>query len=192
MSMRPGHRTFLRQWRLCACVLIAAGGLIAARHAQASESADAASEFKSVDQDAQALKKQLIDLNRDLFRLEEELLYPASTQVAVFLSVDVGTFFALDSVTLKVDDKEVANYLYTEREVKALHRGGVQKLYLGNLKAGDHEIVATFVGKGPHERDYRRGTSVRFEKTLGAKYLELRISDRVASLQPEFVVRQWE
>jgi hypothetical protein len=149
-------------------------------------------ESQRVDQDVQTLKKELIELNRDLFRLEEELLYPASTQVAVFLSVDVGTFFALDAVTLKVDDKEVANYLYTEREVQALHRGGVQKLYLGNLKAGEHELVALFTGKGPHDRDYRRGTTLRFEKTVGAKYVELRISDREASLQPEFVVRQWE
>jgi hypothetical protein len=112
--------------------------------------------------------------------------------VAVFLSLNVGTFFALDSVTVKVDDKEVANYLYTEREVQALHRGGVQKLYLGNLKSGPHELVAFFTGKGPHDRDYRRGTSVSFEKAVGAKYVELRISDREASLQPEFVVRQWE
>jgi hypothetical protein len=94
--------------------------------------------------------------------------------------------------TLKVDDKEVANYLYTDREVQALHRGGVQKLYLGNLKAGSHEIVAFFTGKGPHERDYRRGTTLKVDKTVGAKYVELRISDREASLQPEFVVRQWE
>lgn len=180
-----------RRWRLCACALLVAGGLLNAARAPASEPATSG-ELKSVDQDVQVLKKQLVDLNRDLFRLEEELLYPASTQVAVFLSVDVGTFFGLDSVTLKLDDKEVANYLYTEREVKALHRGGVQKLYLGNLKAGEHEIVATFIGKGPHDRDYRRGTTIKFEKSLGAKYLELRISDREASLQPEFVVRQWE
>jgi hypothetical protein len=158
----------------------------------AARADDGSAELKAVDQDVQALKKQLIELNRDLFKLEEELLYPASTQVAVFLSVDVGTFFALDSVTLKVDDKEVTNYLYTDREVQALHRGGVQKLYLGNLKAGEHEIVAFFTGKGPHERDYRRGTTVRFDKAVGAKYVELRISDREASLQPEFVVRQWE
>lgn len=154
--------------------------------------AEPAPDMRSVDQDVQSLKKQLVDLNRDLFRLEEEILYPASTQVAVFLSVDVGTFFALDSVTLKLDDKEVANYLYTEREVQALHRGGVQKLYLGNMKAGEHEIVAFFSGKGPHERDYRRGTTLKFEKAIGAKYVELRISDRETSLQPEFVVRQWE
>jgi hypothetical protein len=154
--------------------------------------AEPAAEFKSVDQDVQTLKKQLVDLNKDLFKLEEELLYPASTQVAVFLSVDVGTFFGLDSVTLKLDDTEVANYLYTEREVQALHRGGVQRLYLGNLKAGEHELVAFFTGRGPHERDYRRGATLRIEKEVGAKYVELKISDRVASLQPEFVVKVWE
>ncbi len=152
--------------------------LIAARAPARAGAAEPAAEFKSVDQDVQTLKKQLVDLNRDLFKLEEELLYPASTQVAVFLSVDVGTFFALDSVTLKLDDKEVTNYLYTEREVQALHRGGVQRLYLGNLKAGDHELVAFFTGKGPHERDYRRGTTLRFDKAVGAKYIELKISDR--------------
>ena len=176
-----------------ASLVLLAGGALAARDAHSAEvAADPAAELRAVDQDVQDLKKQLVDLNRDLFKLEEEILYPASTQVAVFLSVNVGTFFALDSVTVKVDDKEVANYLYTEREVQALHRGGVQKLYLGNLKSGQHELVAFFTGKGPHDRDYRRGTSVTFDKTVGAKYVELRISDREASLQPEFVVRQWE
>ena len=181
-------RARLRRFACTGAFLIAGLALLTGR-AWATGSSP---EPRTVDQDVQALKKELVDLNRDLFRLEEELLYPASTQVAVFLSVNLGTFFALDSVTLKVDDKEVANYLYTDREVQALHRGGVQKLYLGNLKAGSHEIVAFFTGKGPHERDYRRGTTVKFDKAVGAKYVELRISDREASLQPEFVVRQWE
>jgi len=177
---------------IASLVLVAGGALVARGAISAEIAADPAAELRAVDQDVQELKKQLVDLNRDLFKLEEEILYPASTQVAVFLSVNVGTFFALDSVTVKVDDKEVANHLYTEREVQALHRGGVQKLYLGNLKSGPHELVAFFTGKGPHGRDYRRGTSVTFEKTVGAKYVELRISDREAALQPDFVVRQWE
>ena len=177
---------------IASIVILAAGALVARDASSAEVAADPVAEVRAVDKDVQDLKKQLVDLNRDLFKLEEEILYPASTQVAVFLSLNVGTFFALDSVTVKVDDKEVANYLYPEREVEALHRGGVQKLYLGNLKSGPHELVAFFTGKGPHDRDYRRGTSVSFEKAVGAKYVELRISDREASLQPEFVVRQWE
>jgi hypothetical protein len=182
------HRFIIRASH-AALVGVLLGAALAA--SAASDAAPAAASA-TVDQDVQALKKQLVDLNKDLFKLEEELLYPSSTQVAVFLSVDVGAFFALDSVTLKVDDKEVTNYLYTEREVQALHRGGVQRLYLGNLKAGEHELVAFFTGKGPHERDYRRGTTLRIEKGVGASYVELKISDQAASLQPEFVVKVWE
>ncbi len=151
-----------------------------------------ASDFKSLDGEVQGLKKEVLDLNRDLFLLEEELLFPANTQVAVFLSMDVGTFFELDSVQIKLDDKEVTNYLYTEREVEALNRGGVHRIYLGNLKVGKHELVAFFTGKGPHERDYKRGATLSFEKGVGAKYLELRISDRQSKQQPEFVVKEWE
>ncbi len=145
-----------------------------------------------LDAEVQSLRREVVDLNRDLFMLEEDLLFPASTQVAVFVSMDVGTFFAVDSVQLKVDDKEVANYLYTEREQEALKRGGVQRLWLGNLKAGEHEVTAFFTGQGPHERDYKRGTTLTVEKGVGAKYVELRISDKVSKLQPEFVVKVWE
>ena len=148
--------------------------------------------FKTLDQEVQGVQKNVISLNKDLFVLEENLLFPANTQVAVYLSMDVGTFFALDSVTLKIDNKEVANYLYTSREVKALLKGGVQRLYLGNQKIGKHELVAFFVGKGPHGLDYRRGAAITFDKGIGAKYLELKITDRVPKHQPEFVIKDWE
>ena len=75
--------------------------------------------FKTLDGQVQSLKQEVIELNRDLLVLEEELLFPATTQVAVFLSMDVGKFFQLDSVQLKIDDKVVANYLYTDRELAA-------------------------------------------------------------------------
>ena len=146
----------------------------------------------SVDVEVQDLKSAVLDLNRELFMLEEELLYPANTQIAVFLSLDTGEFFALDAVQLKIDGKEVSNYLYTEREVQALHRGGVQRLFLGNLKTGKHEIVAFFTGIGPNGRDYRRGATLELEKGIGAKFVELKISDRVSAQQPEFVVAEWE
>jgi hypothetical protein len=95
-------------------------------------------------------------------------------------------------VQIKLDDKVVAAYLYTPLEVQALHRGGVQRVYLGNLKAGPHEIVAFFTGKGPHERDYKRGTTVRFDKTTDPKYIELQIKDDQQKLQPDFVVKIWQ
>ena len=158
----------------------------------AGSAAEAPVDRSALDAEVQSLRREVVDLNRDLFMLEEDLLFPASTQVAVFVSMDVGTFFAIDSVQLKVDDKEVANYLYTEREQEALKRGGVQRLWLGNLKAGEHEVTAFFTGQGPHARDYKRGTTLTVEKGIGAKYLELRVSDKASKLQPEFVVKVWE
>jgi hypothetical protein len=155
--------------------------------------ADAPStDTRALDEEIQTLKKEVVDLNRELFMLEEELLFPANTQLAVFLSMDVGEFFALDSVQVQIDRKEVANYLYTPREAEALMKGGVHRLYLGNLKVGEHELVAFFTGKGPNERDYRRGATVKFEKGIGAKYLELKINDRERRAQPEFEVKDWE
>jgi len=151
-----------------------------------------AGDFKSLDQDVQSLKKEVLDLNRELFTLEEELLFPANTQVAVFVSMDVGVFFGLDTLTLKIDDKEVANYLYTEREAQALLKGGVQRVYLGNLKVGSHELVAFFTGRGPNQRDYKRGATLNFEKGVGAKYMELKITDKQIREQPEFAIKEWE
>jgi hypothetical protein len=157
-----------------------------------SGSAETPIDTRGLDEEIQGLKKDVVDLNKDLFVLEEELLFPANTQVAVFVSMDVGAFFALDNVTLKIDQKEVANYLYTPREAEALLKGGVQRLYLGNLKVGEHELVAFFTGKGPNERDYRRGATLKFEKGIGAKYLELKINDRQRKHQPEFEIKDWE
>ena len=152
----------------------------------------AAPDTRALDEEIQAIKKDVVDLNRDLFVLEEELLFPANTQVAVFLSMDVGAFFALDTVELRMDDKQVTKYLYTPREAEALLKGGVQRLYLGNLRVGNHELVALFTGKGPNGQDYSRGATVKFEKSVGAKYLELKISDRQRKQQPEFEIRDWE
>jgi len=167
--------------------------------AQAAESAPAPAAAASapaapagLDDRIQDAKADVIGLNRDLLVLEEELLFPASTQVALFVSMDVGVMFSLDSVQIQLDDKVVANYLYTPLEVAALHRGGVQRVYLGNLKAGEHRIVAFFTGKGPHERDYKRGTTLKFDKGTEPKYIELQIKDSQAKLQPEFDVKVWQ
>jgi hypothetical protein len=164
----------------------------APKTATAGSKQNKGSATRTLDERVQALKKDVKALNRDLFILEEELLFPSSTQVAVFLSIDVGEFFRLDSVQLKIDDKIVANHLYTKRELGALKRGGVQRLYIGNVKSGEHELIATFRGPGPNNREYRRGTTMKFKKGSAAKFMELKIVDATKKLQPEFVVKEWE
>ncbi|WP_199271636.1 hypothetical protein [Paraglaciecola sp. L3A3] len=132
------------------------------------------------------LKKEIIALNRDLFILEEDLLFPSSTQLAVYLSIDVGTYFQLDSVELKIGDKTVTHYLYTQKQIDALHRGGVQKLYIGNIAQGEHEISAFFHGLGPEKRPYKRGVVLSVDKDEDPKAIELQIRDSNLKLQPKF------
>ena len=150
-----------------------------------------AADTDSLEREIQDIKQLALELNRDLFILEEELLFPANTRLAVFLSLDVGEFFALDAVKLSVNGDVVSHYLYTDRQLDALRRGGVHRLYMGNLKAGEHEVVAVFTGRGPRGRDYRRATQLVLEKGGQARHLELKIVDSEAQQQPEFVIREW-
>ena len=115
------------------------------------------------------------------------MLFPSSTQVAVYLSLDVGTYFGLDSVELRIDDELATHYLYTERQVSALERGGVQRLYLGNINQGKHQLTAFFVGIGPENRPYKRAVSLTFDKSEEPQAIELTISDSSSKHQPEFM-----
>ena len=153
---------------------------------------EAALEEGSLDAEIEALKKEVLSLNRDLFILEEDLLFPSNTQFSIFLSIDSGALFNLDSVQLKVNDKNIANHLYTQRELAALKRGGVQRLYIGNLPSGKHEIIAIYTEIGHKGRDYRRGESVVIEKTTEPQFVEFMIADDTAKEQPQFNVRVWE
>ncbi len=164
--------------------------------AEAPSSATEAMPTESVQQPAvapqvEALKESVLTLNRDLLILEEELLYPPSNQIAVYLSMDIGQFFSLDAVKVEINNKLVASELYTDKQVNALFRGGVQRLYVGNLKAGEHEISAFFTGRGP-QQDYKRGAKLVVSKTQSPLVLELKIIDSSTQLQPTFAIKEWK
>ncbi len=163
---------------------------------ETSETQAAAAEPKVDDKRTTAekledLKSEVLAVNRDLFILEEDLLFPASTQLAVYFSVDIGQFFSLDNIKVKIDDKQVSHYLYTNKDVKALHRGAVQKLHLDNISTGEHELVAILIGQGPRNREYRQAVSFKFEKGTEAKALEIKLRDDTGKLQPKLSVVEW-
>lgn len=141
--------------------------------------------------DIQDLKQSVVALNKDLRVLEEALLFPANTQLSVFLSVDVGKYFRLEGVKLKVDNETVTSYLYSDQEREALAKGGMHRLHLGNVGPGEHTVSAFFIGAGPNGREYKRGTTLTVTKDSGPKYVELSIDDSEARQQPEFSVREW-
>jgi len=138
------------------------------------------------------LKNDIIKLNRDLLILEEDLLFPASTQTAVFLSIDGSGLFQLDSAKVAIDKKPVGHHLYTEKEIAALSRGAVQRLFTGNVSNGKHELVIVLSGIGPKGRDYKRAAQLEFDKGTAAQYIELKIEANPSNLQPDFTFKIWQ
>jgi hypothetical protein len=147
-------------------------------------------QIKSLDEQVQDVKKDVLNLSAELARLEEKLLFPSNTQVSLFISMHEGDDFRLDSVQLKLDNKVVAQHLYSFRELEALHMGGVQRLYLGNIKTGEHELVISYAGKAPAGGEYKRSGIYRVNKDVGPKFVEIKIAGP-ESTEQDIQFRDW-
>ena len=111
--------------------------------------ADAASKeaMKSLDEQVQEIKSDVLAIGAELSLLEEKLLYPSNTQVAVFVSLAEGESFRLDSLGIQIDGEPVARHVYSFKELEALHKGGVQRIYTGNIATGEHRLEVSVAGK---------------------------------------------
>ncbi len=148
-------------------------------------------DFKSLDEQVQSLRKDVLNLSQDLARLQNDLLTPASTKISVFVSLEMQETLNIDSMQLQVDNRPVANYLYTSGEQEALRRGGVQRLYLGNVAVGPHQLTATFIGKDATGNERRGTVNGSFEKSMAAKFIEIKIA-RGAAATPQLILKDWE
>ena len=148
-------------------------------------------EFRSLDEKVQSLKRDVIDLSKDLSHLQDELLAPASTKLSVFVSLDPQNSMKLNSMQLQVDNRTVANYLYNGDEQQALQRGGVQRLYLGNVTIGPHQLTASFIAKDAAGQEKRGSINNNFQKSLAAKFVELKLSKGGADT-PQLTFKEWE
>ncbi len=140
-------------------------------------------QIKGLDEQVQDIKKDVIDLTADLSRLEEKLLFPSNTHVSIFVSLAEGDDFRLDAVQIKLDNKVVSHHLYTFRELEALQKGGVQRIYTGNVKTGDHDLVVSFLGKAPAGGEYQRSASYKLNKNVGPKFVEVKLAGPNAGSQ---------
>lgn len=140
-------------------------------------------QIKGLDEQVQDIKKDVLELTSELTRLEEKLLFPSNTQVALFVSIAGDQDFVLDSVQIKMNNKVVAQHLYTFKEVQALRAGGVQRIYTGNIKTGDHDLVASFIGRAKSGNAYQRSETFTVTKAVGPKFVEIQIGGSDASDQ---------
>lgn len=133
-------------------------------------------QIKGIDEQVQDIKKDVLELTAELTRLEEKLLFPSNTQVSLFVSLKGDKDFVLDSMQIKLDNKVVAQHLYTYKELEALRAGGVQRIYTGNIKTGDHALVASFIGRTKSGNDYQRSEKFTVTKAVGPKFVEIQIT----------------
>lgn len=127
-------------------------------------------------QDLQALKNKILLINQELTALEKELLYP-NTEIALYLSVDVGTGIRLNDVLILIDEQQVASYTYDEREYAALVQGGIDRVYTGDIESGPHKITTKIRGINPNGIRYESEQSYSFTKGEKPAYVEIKAAD---------------
>ena len=126
-------------------------------------------QIKGLDEQVQEIKTDVLSIAAELNRLEEKLLYPSDTQVAIFVSVAKDEKFRLDAVDIELDGKSVAHHLYTFKELEALQKGGVQRIYVGNVRTGEHALQVTVIAKSEGGSDFQKGESFKITKSIGPK-----------------------
>jgi hypothetical protein len=152
-------------------------GAFASAHAQDFTS----EEMRSLDDQVQEIKSDVLSISADLGRLEEKLLYPSDTQLAVFVSIPTGQTFRLDAIEIDIDGQLATHYIYSSKELEALQKGGTQRVYTGNVPTGTHEMEVTVSGVTVSGADFTSAATFKFQKEIEPKLLGLELAgtDRI-------------
>jgi hypothetical protein len=162
--------------------------LLFAMGANAADQPTESSELQGIDDQVQTLKKEVIQINHELSLLEEKLLFPSTTQISVFVSLEAPQGFRLDSAELSIDNQVVAKYVYTFRELEALHKGGVQRLHTGNISTGSHNLSVLLRGKSAGGDAFEKTGTASVKKDVDPKFVEMHV---VGSGAPNVQFRDW-
>jgi hypothetical protein len=171
IRVRRAHARHRSCWALALALLGALGG-VAARAEEVTKQ-----QMQSLDEQVQEIKSDVLGIASQLNQLEERLLYPSDTQVAVFVSMKEGETFRLDSVSVQIDGAPVARHIYSFKELEALQKGGIQRVYTGNITTGDHRLDVAMTGKLPSGADFNRNQSFAFSKKVEPKMVGVTLAD---------------
>ena len=133
-------------------------------------------QMRGLDEQVQEIKSDVLSISEELSRLEEKLLYPSGTQVAIFIALAEGDQMRLDAVRLQIDGQLVAHHIYSFKELEALRKGGVQRIYVGNVATGDHQLDVLVNGKLEGGADFGRTEHFTFRKEVKPKLVELTVA----------------
>ncbi len=146
-------------------------------------------EMRSLDEQVQEIKSDVLGISAELATLEERLLFPSSTQTTVFLALDRAEPFRLDAVRLEIDGEVAAHHIYSFKELEALQAGGVQRLFMGNLPTGAHRLQVSVIGKLTSGRDFQSSETLSFEKGIEPSLLGITVS--AASGNASIALTDW-
>lgn len=133
-------------------------------------------QLKGLDEQVQEIKSEVLSIAADLNLLEERLIYPSNTQISVFVSLAEHETFRLDSLEVMLEGKPVANHIYTFKELEALQKGGVQRIYTGNIRSGEHDLRVTMMGKSTGGGDLQETENYTITKDIGPKIVEISLT----------------
>lgn len=152
-------------------ITIASAGGVAAESAPRKSAS-----MQSLDEQVQEVKSDVLAIAAELSNLEEQLLYPSNTQIAVFVSIEEGHEVALDSAQILIDGELVAQHIYSFKELEALQKGGVQRIYTGNIRTGEHQIEVSVAGKKGGGKDFDAVETFVFSKAVDPKLVGIRLA----------------
>jgi len=163
--------------RMLCLVALALLGVLGGLASGSAEAEPVAKEqMQSLDEQVQAIKSDVLSIAAELNGLEEKLLYPSNTQVAVFVSLAEGEAFRLDSVQVQIDSELVAHYIYSFKELEALQKGGVQRIYTGNISTGEHRLDVSVAGKLSNGKDVEAAGNFSFRKDIEPKLVAITLA----------------
>ncbi len=171
-----------------AAIFLAAAGV----PLQADEHPDTRERFVELDSEIQAIKEEILAINRDIMLLEELSLYPHSQQLVVLVSVAIGSLVNPERITLQLDGQTVSQHDYSASEGAALLEGGVHRLYAGRLSEGEHRLDVSVTGRRARDKAFRQQRSVTVTKMPGRKTIELHLGPGKQRSEPGVTIRQWQ
>jgi hypothetical protein len=184
--MRSERNPWLDRLAICSLVFLLlswASGVPDVAHAASKEQetpSDSKQQMRSLDEQVQEIKSDVLGISAELSRLEEKLLYPSNTQVALFVSLPAGETSRLDSVRIQIDGKPVAHHIYSFKELEALKKGGVQRIYTGNVPTGEHQLEVSVDGKLSGGSDFSGTQSFSFSKAVEPKLIGLELAGQAS------------
>jgi hypothetical protein len=169
------------------CVFLTGAGEVP----QPDEKRDSREQFVELDGEIQAIKEEILEINRDILLLEELSLYPHGQQLVVLVSIATDSLVNPGSIALQLDGQMVSRHRYTGSEGSALQEGGVHRLYTGRLADGEHRLEVSVTGTQARGQAYQQQRSVTITKRPGRKYMELQLGPENGSSQSGLTIREW-